>query len=73
MSEGIEWRETTYGFTWGGMDFQRLFTRDGYVVARIGGIGTDNYAEVYVSPKGRSVRVFLRGVKDESDRESARD
>jgi hypothetical protein len=62
-SGGVVWRETTYGFVWGGLEFQRLFSDERGVVARIGGIGTDDYVEVVVSPKGRSVRAISRGVK----------
>lgn len=67
-SEGTsaDWRETTYGFTWGGMKFERLFSDRVGVVARIGGTGTDDHVEVFVSPKGRSVRVFCHGCRDEA-------
>lgn len=51
---------TDYGFTWGPMEVTRVCVlgRKGYILQ----IKTDNKSlAVYVSEKGRSVRVFLDG------------
>jgi hypothetical protein len=51
---------TVYGFKWGAAEVTRLTERDGQVCI---GVKTDTGQEVdiYVSPTGRSLRVFHHG------------
>lgn len=51
---------TEYGFVWGAAEVERRWSRDGTVV-----IGVKTMAgksiDIYVSPTGRSLRVFGQG------------
>ena len=51
---------TQYGFTWGGAVVTRLAEFDGTVVIGVSTEAGESVA-VYVSPAGRSVRVFQDG------------
>ena len=57
--------ETKYGFRWGPVRVERFasFPRDGDKISRCIGITSDTgqVLHVYVSPTGRSVRVFRGG------------
>ena len=50
-----------FGFIWGPATVTRLTSHRGAVV--IGVAGSKRRAEIYVSPTGRSVRVFVDGVE----------
>lgn len=50
---------TQFGFTWGGATVTRCADFDGTVVIEVAGSGKK--VTVYVSPTGRSVRVFKDG------------
>ena len=50
---------TDYGFKWGPLEVMRLFEHRGRRVLRV---STDHHkVEIYVSPGGRSVRVYIDG------------
>jgi hypothetical protein len=51
---------TDYGFVFGHAEVTRLADFDGCAVVRIAGSDT-KWVDVYVSPAGRSVRVFSAG------------
>lgn len=51
---------TDYGFEWGGATVTRMADFDGTVVIEVAG-NDNNKVAVYVSPTGRSVRVFKGG------------
>jgi hypothetical protein len=51
---------TDYGFKWGAAEVSRLADFNGTVVIRVSTI-EDKRVEVYVSPAGRSLRVFQDG------------
>lgn len=58
--------ETSYGFNWGGvMDVERINAtewRKGEGLSRVVGITTPHHkTDIYVSPTGRSVRVYRDG------------
>lgn len=49
-------KETTFGFEYGGARVERLFSHKGAVYLRVG--GTKKGIEIYVSRTGRSVKVM---------------
>ena len=58
--DGVFYGTTEFGFRWGAMNVERLFSReDGYTVLRVGGHG--KHVDIYVSPQGRSVSVYPSG------------
>lgn len=58
---------TPYGFTWGPATVERIgaFERGGdtWRVLRIATAAPSQELEIYVSPRGRRLRVFRRGVE----------
>lgn len=53
----VECKETTYGFEFGDLAVERLFTHKGYVAVRLRSVATGKYVDVQVSPTGRSFHV----------------
>lgn len=60
MTEKTVTHLTDYGFVFGSATVTRLADFDGYAVVRVAGSAT-KWVDVYVSPAGRSVRVFSDG------------
>lgn len=54
---------TSYGFNWGTMVVERVFHElgRGRVIEIRSGDNRSNTVQVYVSEKGRSIRVYIRG------------
>ncbi|HET7407350.1 MAG TPA: hypothetical protein VFJ21_09500 [Mycobacteriales bacterium] len=50
---------TDYGFTWGPIEVSRIFEHKGQRVLQV--VTDHRRVEVYVSPQGRSVRVYIDG------------
>lgn len=56
--------ETDYGFKWGSMEVTRILSHEGYKAVTVGPVDDpDRSVEIYVSPKGKSVRVFRKGME----------
>ncbi|NKS12559.1 hypothetical protein GS580_16605 [Rhodococcus hoagii] len=61
MSEDIT---TQYGFRWGSAEVARVMKHQGTHVGEVGPAGRpQDGVEVYVSPTGRSIRVFKNGLE----------
>lgn len=75
MSDRPRLREDAYGFTWFpedskvGIYVQRTATINGAAILHVGVEDMENRIEVYVSPAGRSLRVFRDGKELEADDE----
>ena len=53
--------EHRHGFVWGQVNVTRMSEHEGYKCISVGTTGSDKGVHVYVSPKGRSIRVFKDG------------
>lgn len=62
MSERIDNHSTEYGFKFGAATVERMFSHRGRVCVAVT-TDTGQRVEIYVSPTGRSLRVF-RGRKE---------
>ena len=60
MTENYSVVLTQYGFDWGPMTVTRCLEYRGYVTLQVKSIAGPS-VDVYISPKGRSLRVFGRG------------
>lgn len=56
-------RDTPYGFEWGAAEVTRIASHHGAVAIGVKGARSKRRVEVYISPTGRSVRVFVDGVE----------
>lgn len=55
---------TKFGFEWGACRVTRVTDRDGGVLIGVGTVANDEWdfpIQIWVSPKGRRIRVFRQG------------